>query len=115
MAAEHFLQTAEDYRVMIYIVKNLKIEPCYDEYLAQEKAIAPYLQQVVKIVGTHYDGRLASCNDLIADAPIDLIESLTPPPEGDLVLAEARAAWPSKSPRNIRITGKSLCHSSWKL
>jgi hypothetical protein len=56
----------------------------------------PILQQAGKIVGTHYDGQLASCKDLIAQVPIDLIESLTPPPEGDLTLAEARAAWPDK-------------------
>jgi hypothetical protein len=56
----------------------------------------PILQQAGKVVGTHYDGQLAACKDLIAQAPIDLIESLTPPPEGNLTLAEARAAWPDK-------------------
>ena len=39
---KHFLETAEDYAVLTYLAKNLHIEPCYDEYLAQEKAIAPY-------------------------------------------------------------------------
>lgn len=56
----------------------------------------PVLHAAGKIVGCHYDGQLAACRDLIAKAPIDLIESLTPPPEGDLSLAEARAAWPDK-------------------
>ena len=56
----------------------------------------PVLQSAGKIVGTHYDGKLASCKDLVARAPIDLIESLTPPPEGDMTLAECRAAWPDK-------------------
>ena len=56
----------------------------------------PMLQSAGKIVGVHYDGHLASCRDLIAHAPIDLIESLTPPPEGDMSLAEARQAWPDK-------------------
>lgn len=185
---KHFLETAEDYAVMTYLAKNLDIIPCYDEYLAQEKAIAPngvgmaftgrtpnqtilvdlvglekyafhlfdlkaemmelyealldnfgkraelvaagpgkfvsvlenftaetlgpkrfeqllvpvyeeyfpILQQAGKIVGTHYDGQLASCKNLIAKAPIDLIESLTPPPEGDMTLAECREAWPDK-------------------
>ena len=185
---KHFLETAEDYAVLTYLAKNLEIAPCYDEYLEQEKAIAPYgvgmaftgrtpnqtilvdlvglenfafhlfdleaemmelyeallnnfrtrvevvaegpgtfvsvlenftaetlgprrfkqllvpvyeacfpiLQQAGKVVGTHYDGQLASCKDLIANAPMDLIESLTPPPEGDLTLAEARAVWPDK-------------------
>jgi len=54
------------------------------------------LRQAGKIVGTHFDGKLSSCSHLIADAPIDLIESLTPPPEGDMTLRQARAAWPDK-------------------
>jgi hypothetical protein len=54
----------------------------------------PMLQQSGKIVGTHYDGQLSAVKKLIAQAPIDLIESLTPPPEGDMTLAECRATWP---------------------
>ncbi|MBN1874582.1 MAG: hypothetical protein JXA33_10165 [Anaerolineae bacterium] len=61
----------------------------YDECFA-------WLHQAGKIVGSHYDGRTASCKAQIARAPIDLIESLTPPPEGDQTLTEARAAWPDK-------------------
>lgn len=49
-----------------------------------------------KVVGYHYDGKLAVVKDLVARAPLDLIESFTPPPEGDMSLAEARAAWPDK-------------------
>ena len=63
--------------------------PVYSEYF-------PMLRQAGKIVGTHYDGKLASCKEAIARAPVDLIESLTGPPEGDMTLAEARAAWPEK-------------------
>jgi hypothetical protein len=63
--------------------------PVYQEFF-------PVLQSTGKIVGTHYDGKLASCKELVAKAPIDLIESLTPPPEGDMTLAECRAAWPDK-------------------
>jgi len=49
-----------------------------------------------KVVGYHYDGNLAVVKDLVRRAPLDLIESFTPPPEGDMTLAEARAAWPDK-------------------
>lgn len=56
----------------------------------------PILHAEDKIIGTHYDGKIASCRDLVARAPIDLIESLTPPPEGDMTLTECRAAWPGK-------------------
>jgi hypothetical protein len=63
--------------------------PVYEE-------LFPMLRQSGKIVATHFDGKLASCRELIARAPIDIIESLTPPPEGDMTLAQARAAWPEK-------------------
>jgi hypothetical protein len=56
----------------------------------------PILYAAGKIVGTHYDGRTKSCRDLIARAPIDVIESLTTPPEGDQTLAECRAVWRDK-------------------
>jgi hypothetical protein len=49
-----------------------------------------------KVIGYHYDGNLKVVKDLVARAPLDLIESFTPPPEGDMTLAEARAAWPDK-------------------
>ena len=62
--------------------------PVYEE-------LFPTLQSAGKIVSVHYDGKLAACKDVVAQAPINVIESLTPPPEGDLTLAEARAAWPN--------------------
>ena len=63
--------------------------PVYDEVIAM-------MHQAGKIVGTHYDGKLSSCRDQIARAPMDLIESFTTPPEGDMSVGEARAAWPRK-------------------
>ena len=63
--------------------------PVYEE-------LYPILHSAGKIVGNHYDGKLSACKELIAKAPIDLIESLTAPPEGDMTLAECRAAWPDK-------------------
>ena len=63
--------------------------PVYQKYI-------PMLQQSGKIVGTHFDGQLSMCSNLIANSPIDVIESLTPPPEGDMELVDARKAWPDK-------------------
>jgi len=69
----------------------------YEKYLLPVyEECFPILQSSGKIVGSHYDGRTASCKELIAVAPIDLIESLTEPNEGDLPLDEARAIWPDK-------------------
>lgn len=60
------------------------------------EACFPILSEAGKVVGTHYDGQLAACAGLIAQAPIDAIESFTPPPEGDMTLSEARSLWPGK-------------------
>jgi hypothetical protein len=54
------------------------------------------LHQAGKIVGCHYDGKIELVKNLVAASPVDLIESFTPPPEGDMTLAQARAAWPDK-------------------
>jgi hypothetical protein len=185
---KHWLETAEDYRVMTYIAKHTELVPCYDEFIQKEKEIAsfgvplieygrspmqvilvdyvglenfsyhlvdfedemmelydalfekmrkktvlvaegpgryvsalenftaetmgparfekfhipfynelyPLLQESGKIVGTHYDGRLGSCRKLIAGAPMNLIESLTEPPEGDMEMEKCRESWPDK-------------------
>jgi len=68
---------------------NQFLMPVYKECFAM-------LHDAGKIVGSHYDGRTKVCKNQIAEAPIDLIESLTPPPEGDQTLAECRAVWPNK-------------------
>jgi hypothetical protein len=69
----------------------------YEKYLLPVyEECFPVLRDAGKIVGCHYDGRTACCRELIAKSPMDLIESLTEPNEGDLTLAEARAAWPDK-------------------
>lgn len=60
------------------------------------RELYPVIQASGKIIGTHYDGRLAGCKELIAGAPMDLIESLTEPPEGDMGLSECRKSWPDK-------------------
>ena len=43
----------------------------------------------------HYDGKLRVIAGDIAGLPLD-IDSLTPPPEGDMSVGAARAAWPDK-------------------
>ena len=63
--------------------------PVYEE-------TAGLFREAGKVTGYHYDGNLRVVKDLVANAPLDLIESLTPPPEGDMTLAEARAAFPDK-------------------
>jgi hypothetical protein len=85
----------------INIVENYTAETMgprrYAEFLLPVyEETSGLFREAGKVVGYHYDGKLAVVKDLVARAPLDLIESLTPPPEGDMTLAEARAAWPDK-------------------
>ena len=50
-----------------------------------------------KRLAVHMDGRLSSLIEPIADTGIDIVEALTPPPVGDVTLAEARRAWKDKA------------------
>ena len=56
----------------------------------------PILEAAGKRVFVHYDGILSALRDEIAAAPFHGIESLTEPPEGDMLYDECRAAWPDK-------------------
>jgi uroporphyrinogen-III decarboxylase len=51
------------------------------------------LHQKGKIYLVHFDGRLNCLKNLIRQADIDVVESFTPPPIGDLPLREAKALW----------------------
>jgi len=44
----------------------------------------------------HYDGQLSAIAGDVARLPFDGLDSLTPPPEGDMTTAEARRRWPDK-------------------
>jgi hypothetical protein len=56
----------------------------------------PILEAAGKRVMVHYDGALRVIADQIAAAPFHMIESLTEPPEGDMLYDECRRLWPDK-------------------
>ncbi len=58
--------------------------------------VAQLLHKKDKILEDHMDGRLNRLKDLISKMDLDAIEAFTPPPMGDLTLAEARSAWKGK-------------------
>lgn len=57
----------------------------------------PTLDSAGKRLMVHYDGALNVIKDQIADAPFHIIESLTEPPEGDMMYDECRKAWKDKT------------------
>jgi hypothetical protein len=86
---------------VIKLWENLSIETMgptlFQKYLVSfyEKVFEILYGSGKKIV-THYDGKLKCIADDIKNLSIDGIDSLTPPPEGDMSIADARQAWPDK-------------------
>jgi hypothetical protein len=60
------------------------------------KKIFSILDGTGKRLQVHYDGKLRVIANDVAALPFDGLDSVTPPPEGDLVTAEARRIWPDK-------------------
>lgn len=63
--------------------------PYYNKYAAM-------MHERGKIVTAHMDGRLRSLAPLIGKTEIDAIDAFTPPPTGDLSIAEAKEIWQGK-------------------
>ena len=66
--------------------------------------LTPYYErgcQVLLAAGktpcTHMDGRLGKVAECVAETPLPVIEAFTPPPDGDLSVAQARRAWRGKT------------------
>ncbi len=81
--------------------ENLSIETMgpvwYREYLVpMYHKIFDILAGTDKKLQVHYDGKLRIIADQIKELPFDGLDSVTPPPEGDMTTAEARARWPDK-------------------
>jgi hypothetical protein len=88
----HFVKWNENVTVRMLGPKRYTdlLVPVYEEAV-------PLLEATGKRLLVHYDGELKAITDQIARAPIHIIESLTEPPEGDMMLDACRAAWPDKS------------------
>ena len=87
--------------VYIKLWENLSIETMgpilYKEYLVPlYKRLFGVLEGSGKNLVVHYDGRLKIIADEIAALPFDGLDSITPPPEGDLTIRQARDYWPDK-------------------
>ena len=68
----------------------------FERYAAPMYAQAlPILRQAGKIPINHYDGSLRPLLSCVAKAGLPVIEAFTPPPMGDLSVADAKRAWPN--------------------
>ena len=69
----------------------------FERYCAPVYARAvPVLRRAGKIPIAHYDGSNRPLVHCLAQTDLPVIEAFTPPPMGDLSVAEAKAAWPDK-------------------
>jgi len=85
----------------IKLWENLTIETMgphlYRKYLVPlYRQIFAILDGSDKKLQVHYDGKLRIIAEDIQRLPFDGLDSVTPPPEGDMSTAEARQWWPDK-------------------
>lgn len=86
----------------VKLFENLSIDMLgpnrYRDYLvpAYKKAME-ILEPAGKRLMVHYDGQLQIIKDQIAAAPFNMVESLTEPPEGNMMYDECREAWQDKT------------------
>jgi len=98
---EEFRRAANGPCRHIKLWENLSIETMGPALYRRH--LVPLYRKIFEIVEpagrrlhVHYDGKLKSIAADIAALPFDGIDSFTEPPEGDMTVAEARAAWPEK-------------------
>ena len=65
------------------------VRPCWD-------AFAERLHEKGKKIGCHLDANNRLILDTVRDSQLDFIEAFTPPPDCNVSVADARAAWPKK-------------------
>lgn len=98
---EEFRAIRKSSASQIKLWENLSIETMgpvlYRRYLVpMYHRIFDALEGSGKKLQVHYDGKLASIANHIQTLPFDGLDSVTPPPEGDLSIAQARRFWPDK-------------------
>ena len=93
--------TLKSKATQIKLWENLSIETMgpnlYRKHLVPiYKRIFEAIEGAGKKIQVHYDGKLNVISEDIAQIPFDGIDSLTPAPEGDMIISEARQKWPDK-------------------
>ena len=101
LTLEKFREAVKGPARYIKLWENLAVEMIGLRQYRQR--LVPTYRQILKILRdadkrllVHYDGKLRTIAGEVAALDIDGIDSFTPPPEGDMSVAEARACWPEK-------------------
>ena len=93
--------TLKSKATQIKLWENLSIETMgpnlYRKHLVPiYKRIFEAIEGTGKKIQVHYDGKLNMISEDIAQIPFDGIDSLTPAPEGDMIISQARQKWSDK-------------------
>ena len=72
------------------------LERFEEYYVPHYNEFAEVMHAHGKVVGVHFDANTWAIEEAIGTTEIDYVEALTPRPDGDMGLSEARAAWPGK-------------------
>jgi hypothetical protein len=98
---EEFRQAVRTPARQIKLWENLSLQTLGPS--RYRRHLVPLYSQILSILNAagkrllvHYDGQLRVIADQVAQLDFDGIDSLTPPPEGDLTVTEARRLWPDK-------------------
>ncbi len=98
---EEIRQAVKTSATQIKLWENLSIETLGPVYYRRH--LVPLYKQILEIMNAadkrllvHYDGQLKIISEEIAALDIDGIDSLTEPPEGNILVVEAREAWVDK-------------------
>jgi hypothetical protein len=101
LVLQQFREAVKTPAKYIKLWENLSIETIGRRHYRRH--LIPLYHKVLEILEAadkqllvHYDGKLRLISEDIAALRIDGIDSLTPSPEGDMSVAEARALWPDK-------------------
>lgn len=98
---EEIRAAAQSSATQIKLWENLSIDTLGPTLYRRH--LVPLYREIIEILDAankrllvHYDGQLRVIVEDIAALDIDGIDSFTEAPEGDMTVAEARAAWPGK-------------------
>ncbi len=97
----HALEAVKTPARYIKLWENLSIETLgpshYRRWLAPiYRKMFDIFDKAGKRLLVHYDGKLSLIADDVAELDIDGLDSLTPPPEGDMSVEQARSKWSDK-------------------
>lgn len=65
-------------------------------YVPHYNEFAEIMHAHGKVVGAHFDANTWALAEAISETEIDYVEALTPRPDSDMSVAEARTVWPGK-------------------